>query len=88
MDGISFEDDQFLVPTPKGLGAYSLGSVHPSVRTYVVPWTAISQKCMDQKVQTKIRYGLSIMHVKQIFDIIQNGGLVAILDVDTLGAVT
>ena len=28
------------------------------------------------------------MHVKQIFDIIQNGGLPAIFDVNTLGAVT
>ena len=28
------------------------------------------------------------MHVKYIFDIIQNGGLVAILDVNTLRAVT
>ena len=28
------------------------------------------------------------MHFKQIFDIIQNGGLVAILDVNTLRAVT
>ena len=28
------------------------------------------------------------MHVKEIFDIIQNGGLAAILDVNTLGAVT
>ena len=40
------------------------------------------------KLYTKIRYGLRIMHVKQIFDIIQNGGLAAILDVNTLGAVT
>ena len=28
------------------------------------------------------------MHVKDIFDIIQNGGLAAISDVNTLGAVT
>ena len=28
------------------------------------------------------------MHVKQIFDIVQNGGLAAILDVNRLGAVT
>ena len=40
------------------------------------------------KLYTKIRYGLRIMHVKYIFDIIQNGGLVAILDVNTLGTVT
>ena len=40
------------------------------------------------KLYTKIRYGLRIMHVKQIFDIIQNGGLAAILDVKTLGAIT
>ena len=30
--------------------AYNLGSVCPSVRTHVLPWTAISQKCMDQIV--------------------------------------
>ena len=40
------------------------------------------------KLYTKIRYGLRIMHVKYIFDIIQNGGLAAILNVNTLGAVT
>ena len=40
------------------------------------------------KLYTKIRYCLRIMHVKYIFDTIQNGGLVDILDVNTLGAVT
>ena len=40
------------------------------------------------KLYTKIKYGLRIMHVKYIFDIIQNCGLAAILDVNTLGAVT
>ena len=40
------------------------------------------------KFYTEIRYGLRITHGKQIFDIIQNGGLAAILDVNTLGAVT
>ena len=40
------------------------------------------------KLYTKIRYGLRIMHVKYICDIIQNGGLAAILDVNTLGDVT
>ena len=41
-----------LAPNPKGLGAYNLGSVRPSVRTSgrILPWTAISQKCMDQIV--------------------------------------
>ena len=36
----------FLAPNPKGLGAYNLGSVRP----YVLPWTVIAQKCMDQIV--------------------------------------
>ena len=40
------------------------------------------------KLYAKIRYGLRIMHVKYIFDIIQNGGVAAILDVNTLGAIT
>ena len=40
------------------------------------------------KLYTKIRDGLRIMHVKEIFDIIQNGGLAVILIVNTLGAVT
>ena len=40
------------------------------------------------KLYAKIRYGLRNLHVKYIFDIIQNGGLTAILDINTLGAVT
>ena len=40
------------------------------------------------KLYAKIRYGLKIMHIKYIFGVIQNGGLAAILDVNTLGAVT
>ena len=40
------------------------------------------------KLYAKIRYGLRIKHIKRSFDIIQNGGLAAILDVNTLGAVT
>ena len=43
-----------VAPNLKGLGAYNLGSVrpsgHPYVRPYVLPWTAISRKCMDQIV--------------------------------------
>ena len=37
---------KFLAPNLKGLGAYNL----VSVCTSVLPWTAISQKCMDQIV--------------------------------------
>ena len=40
------------------------------------------------KLYATIRYCLRIMQVKWIFDIIQNGGLAAILDVNTLGAET
>ena len=41
---------RFLAPNPKGLGAYNLGSVRPYVHVGVLPWTSISQKCIDQIV--------------------------------------
>ena len=45
-----FSNSLLLAPNPKGLGAYNLVSVRTYVRPYVLPWTAISQKCMDQIV--------------------------------------
>ena len=65
-----------------------MGSVRPYVRTYVDSDFSEVYGSNSLKLYAKIRYGLRIMHVKQIFDIIQNGGLAANLDVNTLGAVT
>ena len=73
-----------LAPNPKGLGAYNLGSV----RTSVERDSSEVYGSNSLRLYTKIRYGLRIMHFKYIFDIIQNGGLAANLDVNTLGAVT
>ena len=75
-----------LAPNPKGLGAYNLDTVRTYVRTSVDSDFSEGYGLNSLKLYTKIRYGLRIMHVKYIFDIIQNGGLAAILDVNTLGA--
>ena len=75
-----------LAPNPKGLGAFNLGSVHTSVCPYGHPSVRTDVRTSvdsnfsavygsnSLKLYTKIRYGLRIMYVKYIFDIIQNGG--------------
>ena len=77
-----------LAPNPKGLGSYNLDTVGTYVRTSVDSDFSEGYGLNSLKLYTKIKYGLRIMHVKYIFDIIQNCGLAAILDVNTLGAVT
>ena len=80
---------------------YVRPSVHTYVRTYVRTYVVRTyvRTSLDSdfsevyrsnslKLYAKIRYGLRIMFVKYIFDIIRNGGLAAILNVNTLGAVT
>ena len=66
----------------------NLGSARMYVRTSVDSDFSEVYGSNSLKLYTKIRYDLRIMHVKEIFDIIQNGGLAAILDVNTFGAVT
>ena len=75
-----------LAPNPKGLGAYNLGSVGTSVCTSIDSDFSEVYGSNSLKLYAKIRYGLRIVHVKWIFDMLQYGGLAAILEVNTLGA--